>query len=88
MNVNGAESTMMPSSNNSLRAEIYAFLGSNDAYVLNEEFIDTEHCTNQIIMMIEKRIDSIERYPSNNEYQVCWNKGADDIIKQIKEMLK
>lgn len=46
-----------------LREEIIEFLGSNDAYVLNEEFIDTEHCGDQILKLIEKRIE--EAYQSD-----------------------
>lgn len=70
----------------SLRQELAWFIVNrmNDAVGFDEAYEEV----GEYLKIIEKRIDSIERFPSNNEYQVCWNKGADDIIKQIKELLK
>ena len=41
-----------------------------------------------ILKMIEKRIDSIERFPARNSNQIIWNRAVDDTLRQIKELLK
>lgn len=67
----------------SLKEEISNLLDSDDAYN-SYETIDLDYCVNNILKLIEKRIDTI-KFPSVNNLAEY---GHNSALEKVKEMLK